>query len=289
MDGVLNIYKPSDITSFDVVRKVMKICNTKKVGHTGTLDPLATGVLPVCIGRATKIVDYIMSDIKVYKAQLMLGMETDTYDREGTILNENKVTLTQDEVTECFKHFIGEIEQEPPMYSALKVNGKRLYELARQGIVIDREKRKISIYDLTIIDISLPLVTFSVTCSKGTYIRSLCSDIGKELGVGGTMWALERVQSGIFKKEDSIDLSLLDKENAEKYVIPLEHALRNYEQVSFDSKFEKLLLNGVKLNNIHIINHVEKNKLLRVYVDNSKFLGLGFRDDSGFKIVKLLI
>jgi len=289
MDGVLNIYKPSDITSFDVVRKVMKLCNTRKVGHTGTLDPLASGVLPICIGRATKLVDYLMSEIKVYTAQLMLGIETDTYDREGKIISERNVNISNEEILAAFKPFRGEIEQEPPMYSALKVNGKRLYELARQGIIIERKKRKVTIYDLKIIDISLPTITFSVTCSKGTYIRSLCHDIGKILGVGGTMWSLERVQTGIFTKENSIDLNLLNSDNISDYIISVEDALSNYEAISFNNRYEKLLLNGVKINNINIIGHIEKNKLFRVYIDDNKFIGLGIRDDIGFKIIKLLI
>lgn len=289
MDGVLNIYKPSDITSFDVVRKVMKLCNTRKVGHTGTLDPLASGVLPICIGRATKLVDYLMSETKVYTAQLMLGIETDTYDREGKIISERNVSISNEEILAAFNPFWGEIEQEPPMYSALKVNGKRLYELARQGIIIERKKRKVTIYDLKIIDISLPIITFSVTCSKGTYIRSLCHDIGKILGVGGTMWSLERVQTGIFTKENSIDLNLLNSDNISDYIISVEDALSNYDAISFNNRHEKLLLNGVKINNINIIDHIEKNKLFRVYIDDNKFIGLGIRDDIGFKIIKLLI
>ncbi|MCM0648580.1 tRNA pseudouridine(55) synthase TruB [Clostridium swellfunianum] len=289
MDGILNIYKPSGISSFDAVKKVMKICGTKKVGHTGTLDPLASGVLPICIGKATKIVDYIMSETKVYKAQLRLGVITDTYDREGEITHETDVKLSEEDIIDTITSFVGESEQEPPMYSALKVNGKRLYELARQGINVEREKRKITIYSIEILNISLPLVDFIVTCSKGTYIRSLCYDIGEKLGVGGAMWDLERIQTGSFKIEDSVKLDDLDKDNVSEFIIPIEEGLSKYDKVIFSSKHEKLLLNGVKINNEYLIRNIEFNKLYRVYLDGKTFVGLGIRDDVGFKITKLLI
>lgn len=289
MDGVINIYKPLGITSFDAVKKMMKICKTKKVGHTGTLDPLATGVLPICIGRATKVVDYIMSENKVYKAELMLGIKTDTYDKEGIILNKCDVSLPIDEVVNVINTFIGETLQEPPMFSALKVDGKRLYELARKGIVIERNKRPINIYSIDILDMSLPLVTFQVTCSKGTYIRSLCNDIGNKLGVGGTMWGLERIQTGVFNIANSVCLDDITLENIESSLIPIDEALNGYEKLILSCKHENLLINGVKINNPYIINHIEYNKLFRVYLDNSKFIGLGLRDEFGFKIVKLLV
>lgn len=289
MDGILNIYKPVGITSFDAVRTVMKICGTKKVGHTGTLDPLASGVLPICIGRATKIVDYIMSETKVYEAQLKLGIKTDTYDREGTITHEKDVNLSESDILSAFNSFTGELEQEPPMYSALKVNGKRLYELARQGIVVEREKRKITIYSLDVLNISLPLVTFRVTCSKGTYIRSLCYDIGEKLRVGGAMWNLERIQTGNFNLESSVSLDCLNKDNVSQFIIPIEEGLNKYDKISFSGNCKKLLLNGVKINNEYLIKNIELNKLYRVYLDEKNFVGLGIRDDSGFKITKLLV
>lgn len=289
MDGVININKPIGITSFDVVRKLKKIYGTNKIGHTGTLDPLACGVLPVCIGKATKIVDYIMSEKKVYKAKLRLGIETDTYDREGKIVSEAAVDLTEADVTAVINSFVGEIEQEPPMYSALKVNGQRLYDLARKGITVEREKRKINIYSIEINNISLPEIDFTVTCSKGTYIRSLCYDIGKRLEVGGTMWALERIQTGSFSIQDSITLEELEScHNPNEFLISIESALRSFEEVSFQESFRKLLLNGVKINNIHIIKNIKMDEICRVYIGKSDFIGLGVRDDQGFKIIKLL-
>ncbi|ERI92916.1 tRNA pseudouridine synthase B [Clostridiales bacterium oral taxon 876 str. F0540] len=289
MDGVLNIYKPSGISSFDVVRKIMKVCNTKKVGHTGTLDPLASGVLPVCVGKATKIVDYLMSETKTYIAQLRLGITTDTYDREGNIISESIVDVTSQEIVDTFKKFVGEISQEPPMYSALKVNGKRLYELARQGIVIERNKRNINIYSIDIIDISLPIITFSVACSKGTYIRSLCHDIGNALGTGGVMWSLERTQTGFFKKKDSIDFESLNENIILSNMLSIESALNIFDKVSFNAKYENLLLNGVKIENPYIIGFVPEDEILRIYIDNNRFIGLGRRDKEGFKIIKLLV
>lgn len=289
MDGVINVYKPEGITSFDVVKKVMKVCGTKKVGHTGTLDPLASGVLPICIGRATKIVDYIMSEKKVYKAQLMLGITTDTYDREGEVLSKSEVNLASKNIVEAIDCFKGDIDQEPPMYSAIKINGKRLYELARKGIIVERVKRPIHIYDIQVLDVSIPLVTFIVTCSKGTYIRSLCKDIGDKLGVGGTMWSLERIQTGCFKASESVSIEDLTSENVEKFIVPMDESLKTFEVLNFPSKYEKLLLNGVKINNPYIIGEIDLSKLYRVYMDNGRFIGLGIRDDSGFKIVKLLV
>lgn len=288
MNGVINVYKPAGITSFQAVQKIMKICNTKKVGHTGTLDPLASGVLPVCVGKATKIVDFIMNDKKTYKAELVLGLETDTYDREGKIISKKDVNLDIEHIQSVILSYIGEIMQEPPMYSALKTNGKRLYELAREGKVIERSKRKILIYDIKITQISLPFIEFIVTCSKGTYIRSLCHDIGKDLKVGAAMWNLERIQTGTFNIKDSVHLYKINNHNVSDFIIPVDKVLSNYEKLSFSNKYEKLLLNGVQLNNEYIIGNIEMHKLYRIYIDEERFIGLGIRDDRGFKITKLL-
>lgn len=288
MNGVINVYKPCGITSFDVVRTIKRISKTKKVGHTGTLDPMATGVLPVCIGNATKIVDYIMQNHKVYKATLKLGVTTDTYDREGKILSESEINhLTSKHIEDAIKSFIGDIEQMPPMYSALKVNGKRLYELAREGIEIERQKRKITIYDINIENIDIPYVKFTVKCSKGTYIRSLCYDIGDVLKVGGAMWDLERVETGTFSVENSIALEDLNEENIENVIIPMDKALA-YKPIVFNNKFEKLLLNGVTIQNPFVIKDIEENVLYKVYLED-KFIGIGKKTEKGFKIEKLLI
>lgn len=289
MDGILNINKPLGMTSFDVVRKVKSITKTKKVGHTGTLDPEASGVLPICIGRATKLVDFIMSDYKIYKAELMLGITTDTYDREGKVIKNSPVNLEAEEVLKAIKSFEGNIAQIPPMYSALKVNGQRLYSLARQGIEIERKPRSINIYNINIIEIELPKVVFEVKCSKGTYIRSLCYDIGEKLQCGGTMWNLERTETGSFNIQNSVNLEELNAENINEYLIPMDKVLEVYPAVYIDEKYEKLLLNGVTLKDPMLIENIKKDILYRVYMGKEEFIGIGMKQDIGFKMTKLLI
>ena len=292
MNGVINIYKNTGMTSFDVVAIVRRVAKMKKVGHTGTLDPAASGVLPVCLGKATKIIDYIMENKKVYRVNLKLGMITDTYDLEGEVLREKDAShITKDEILNCINSFVGTIDQVPPMYSALKQNGVRLYELARQGIEVHREARKITIYSIENIKIeSNDNIQMDVCCSKGTYIRSLCYDIGEKLNVGATMTALERIQNGPFTKEEAINIEDLTEELLEKHIISIEKALDSFEKITVNEKFGKLLRNGVKVfDNRMYSEEVEFNKLYRVYEDNGVFLGLGKRDEKGFKLEKLLI
>ena len=292
MNGVINIYKNTGMTSFDVVAMVRRVAKMKKVGHTGTLDPAASGVLPVCLGKATKIIDYIMENKKVYRVNLKLGMITDTYDLEGEVLREKDAShITKDEILNCINSFVGTIDQVPPMYSALKQNGVRLYELARQGIEVHREARKITIYSIENIKIeSNDNIQMDVCCSKGTYIRSLCYDIGEKLNVGATMTALERIQNGTFTKEEAINIEDLTEELLEKHIISIEKALDSFEKITVNEKFGKLLRNGVKVfDNRMYSEEVEFNKLYRVYEDNGVFLGLGKRDEKGFKLEKLLI
>ena len=182
VNGIINVYKEKGYTSFDVVAKMRGIFGQKKIGHTGTLDPDAQGVLPVCLGKATKVCDLLTDKDKVYKATMLLGIQTDTLDISGKVCNKAMVNVTEQQVRDVISTFVGTIEQVPPMYSALKVNGKKLYELAREGKTIERKARKVSIYDITIDEICLPEVVMTVSCSKGTYIRSLCDDIGTKLG-----------------------------------------------------------------------------------------------------------
>ncbi|KHD38095.1 tRNA pseudouridine synthase B [Clostridium acetobutylicum] len=288
MDGILNIFKPIGLTSFDVVRQVKKISKEKKVGHTGTLDPLASGVLPICIGKATKIVDFVMEGKKIYEAEMKLGEISDTYDREGKILKVNKVTSSENDIVEAIMSFQGEIFQVPPMYSALKVNGIKLYDLARQGIEIERASRKIHIYEIKILSIDIPFVKFRVECSKGTYIRSLCYDIGNKLGCGALMYNLTRVSSGNFNASFSIPLEDLNEQNISENIINIDKCLENYDEISVDEKFEKLLVNGVKVSDRRLIEKIPDNKTYRVYNMERKFLGLGNLSEEGFKIIKLL-
>lgn len=291
MNGVLNIFKNSGMSSFDVVRIIRKIACEKKVGHTGTLDPEAIGVLPVCLGKATKIIDYIMNDKKSYKVKFKLGVTTATYDLEGEILSETDTSnITVEETLEAINKFKGTYNQVPPMYSALKKNGVRLYELARKGIEIEREGRPITIYDIKDIEINLPYISMEVTCSKGTYIRSLCYDIGEELKVGACMTELRRTETSCFNERDSVNINDLTSENINNYIISIEDALKSYPRLKVNEGFSKLLINGVRVMDRRLTNEkIDNNILYRVYDENDKFLGLGKRELNGFKIEKLLI
>lgn len=289
MDGIININKPSGITSFDVVRTIRKIARTKKVGHTGTLDPEASGVLPVCIGKGTKVVDFIMNNNKVYEAILKLGVTTDTFDNTGTIIRTSEVNRSNDEINSAINKFVGRIQQIPPMYSAIKVHGKKLYELAREGIIIDRKPREITINSIDILSMDIPYVSMKINCSKGTYIRSLCNDIGDELCCGGIMWALKRTATGIFTIDNSVNLDDLDENNIQNFIIPVDEALKNYQYITFKDCFKKQLLNGVVLTDKNVLQSISENILYRVYTEDKSFIGLGQKNNIGFKIVKLLI
>lgn len=291
MNGVLNIFKPKGMSSFDAVRVVKKVAGTGKVGHTGTLDPEATGVLPICIGRATKIIDYIMDSEKVYEVTLKLGIRTTTYDLEGEVLEEiDPSHLTEEEILNSINSFKGEYSQIPPMYSALKQNGVRLYELARKGIEVERKGRLINIHNLEDIKINNPYISMKVTCSKGTYIRSLCYDIGEKLGVFATMTQLNRAKTSVFSQEKSININELTKENINDYILSMEEALEKYDKIVVNKKYVKLLVNGVRVADGRFTkDKVINNKLYRVYDDENNFIGLGERNDAGFKIEKLLI
>jgi tRNA pseudouridine55 synthase len=289
IDGILNINKPVGMTSFDVVKKIRSISGNKKVGHTGTLDPIASGVLPICIGGATKFADYIMKSHKIYLAELKLGVNTDTYDREGTIIDTSEVKLDEKSVRDTILSFQGEMEQLPPMYSAIKINGKKLYDLARQGIEIERNKRKIIIYSIEIINIELPYVVFQVKCSKGTYIRSLCHDIGEKLNCGGIMWNLKRMAAGNFNISNSILLEDLQKDSISKYIIPVDKALEEYPKVIVEDRYLKHVLNGITIKDKEFIDKIQEGKIYRVYIHESKFIGIGSRVTFGFKMVKLFV
>ena len=214
------------------------ICKQKKIGHTGTLDPDAVGVLPVCLGSGTKLCDMLTDKDKEYEAELLLGVETDTQDVTGVVLKESQVTSTEEEVRAAIMGFVGDYMQIPPMYSALKVNGQKLYELARAGKEVEREARPVVILGIEILEVNLPVVRFRVACSKGTYIRTLCYDIGAKLGCGGTMKSLKRTKVGIFKVEDAITLEELEKLRDEDKIwdklYPVESAFEECELTSLD-------------------------------------------------------
>ncbi|MBW9170886.1 tRNA pseudouridine(55) synthase TruB [Clostridium estertheticum] len=289
MNGILNVFKPTGITSFDVVRLIRKISKVKKVGHAGTLDPEASGVLPVCIGKATKAIDYIMGDFKIYETELKLGVITDTYDREGKILKESEVNSGVDEITLVINSFIGEIKQVPPMYSALKVNGKKLYELARAGIEVEREARPITIYDINITDIKLPYIKFTVKCSKGTYIRSLCYDIGEKLKCGGMMWNLQRTATGQFHIDNAINVNELNEENINKYIMPIETIFSANARITIEDRFVKFLLNGVIVKDKALICKFESGIMYSIYNNDNDFIGIADKSDDGVRLIKSFI
>lgn len=252
MDGILNIYKEKGFTSHDVVAVVRRTLHMKKVGHTGTLDPDAEGVLPICVGRGTKLADIIMDGRKSYRAVLHLGITTTTEDASGEIVEEKPVVFDEGKIRETINTFIGELEQIPPMYSAVKINGKKLYQLAREGKEIERKARKITVYDIKIRRFISPCqVEMDVDCSKGTYIRTLCADIGKALGCGGHMASLLRTATGGFSLENAIklhELKLLEEAGqVETVLLKLEDALEGYTRVFVSEKSTKLLYNGGKI------------------------------------------
>ena len=249
MDGIINVYKEKGFTSHDVVAKLRGILRMKKIGHTGTLDPAAEGVLPVCLGKGTRLCDMLTDKTKTYRAVLLLGQETDTQDTTGVVQAEYPVHVTEEEVRKAIVSFLGDYMQIPPMYSALKVNGKKLYELARQGKEVERQARPVQILDIQIESIDLPRATFFVTCSKGTYIRTLCYDIGRKLGCGGCMESLLRTRVDRFELKDSLTLSqiekLRDEGRLEEAVVPVEGVfLRLPALVTKPGDGDKLLHNG---------------------------------------------
>ena len=252
MDGIFNIYKEKGFTSHDVVAIVRRTIHMKKVGHTGTLDPDAEGVLPVCVGKATKLSDVIMDGRKSYRAMLRLGMTTTTEDASGEVLETKEVDFNEERIREVVASFIGKLEQVPPMYSAVKVNGKKLYELAREGKEIERKSRTIEVYDIRIRQFLPPdRVEIDVDCSKGTYIRTLCSDIGKALGCGGHMAELLRTRTGAFSLENAIKLdelkALAEQEKVETVLLTMEEALEDFPVVKVSEKSQKFLYNGGKI------------------------------------------
>ena len=281
MDGVINIYKERGFTSHDVVAVVRKTLNTKKAGHTGTLDPDAEGVLPVCVGQATKLADYIMAERKSYRAEITFGAETTTQDASGEVIEKYDFRFDENALRNVLKEFIGPQRQLPPMYSAIKVNGKKLYELAREGKEIERKAREIEIYDIRIVDIFPPdRAVIDVDCSKGTYIRTLCSDIGKKLGWGAYMSSLTRTASGRFLIEDAVKLDEL-KEIAknggiDSVLITPDRALADYKRITVGKKAEKYLYNDGKIYDRYFTCAAkpEINETVLGYDSNGRLVGI---------------
>lgn len=281
INGILNIYKEKGYTSHDVVAKLRGITKQKKIGHTGTLDPDAEGVLPVCLGRATKVCDLLSDKDKVYEAELLLGISTDTQDISGKILEQKSADLlTEEQVLECILSFIGEYQQLPPMYSALKVNGKKLYELARDGIEVERKRRKVTIFEIQILEVNLPVVRMRVHCSKGTYIRTLCHDIGEKLGIGGCMQLLLRTKVSCFELKESLTLkqveTFVQNGELEQVLMPVDRLFQEKQEIVVKPEFESLVLNGNPISKkaVEKAGIYEDQESVRVYDKKGRFVGI---------------
>lgn len=280
-NGILNIDKPQGITSHDVVDAIRKIFPNIKVGHTGTLDPLATGVLPICIGEATKLTNNLTSENKAYTVKMLLGVETDTYDITGKIMFANVVNKDEIYIKERIKRFVGRQSQMPPKYSAIRVDGKHAYQLAREGKDVDLTPREIEIFSIENIEVNLKdkIVSFDVTCTKGTYIRSLVNDIGKNIGCGATMIELRRTRTGSFDIKDSIPL--YDYLNLEYFdminkIVSIEEYYKEAKKIVLDKEEYNKFLNGV------ILECETSDKIVRVY-SNNMYRGLGTVEDNKLK------
>lgn len=278
--GVVNIYKEKGFTSHDVVNIVRKTLGKVKTGHTGTLDPDACGVLPICVGKATKISDYIASDIKEYKAELLLGVSTDTQDISGEVIKKSDVEINFDVIKNTILSFEGEYYQTPPMYSAVKINGKKMYELAREGKEVERKQRLVKIFNIKINEvISKERVVFTALCSKGTYIRTLCHDIGEKLSCGGCMASLLRTRAGQFYIKDSIKIEDFKKIVCEgrinEILIPVDNVLPEYSKVIVSDLGNKFLYNGNKINvNFTDKKYFTENEKALVYDSYGKLIGI---------------
>ena len=278
MDGVIVIRKEKGFTSHDVVAKLRGILHMKKIGHTGTLDPDAEGVLPVALGKATRLVDMITDKEKTYEAVMRLGVVTDTQDMSGTVLSQTaELHVTEEELRAVIESFVGDYMQVPPMYSALKVNGKKLYELAREGKTVERKPRPVHFYEIEILEIDLPLVRFRVTCSKGTYIRTLCHDIGEKLGCGAAMETLLRTKVGRFTLDDAITLAQTEEAvkngTIESKVLGIEEILAEYPRVCCTKEGDRLLANGNPLVQT-LIDAEEKDGWIRMCNSEGNFAGV---------------
>lgn len=296
INGIINIYKEAGFTSHDVVAKMRGILKQKKIGHTGTLDPDATGVLPVCVGNATGLCEFLTEKEKEYETVLLLGIDTDTQDIGGRVLSTGDVECGEKEVRQAINSFLGRYLQIPPMYSALKVNGKKLYELARQGKTVERPARPVMIYGIEIQKIQLPRVFMRVRCSKGTYIRTLCYDIGQKLGCGAVMESLKRTQSGPFTLDTAVTLSQLeairDRGELENCVIPTETVFGNLKIVEVKEEYTGLIDNGNPFfvyQTVKTEERPENGERVRVHNSQGKFYGI-YRlvaEENRYKPVKM--
>ena len=274
LDGILNVNKAAGMTSHDVVGVVRRFSHLTRVGHAGTLDPMATGVLLVCLGSATRVVEYLTDHDKKYHARIRLGIETDTYDATGTVVEERAVTATREQIEAALHSFVGQLAQMPPAYSAIKQNGVPLYKLARQGKKVETAKRNIEIYSLELREVSLPDIEIDIHCGKGTYVRSLAHDLGEALGCGAHLTALTRTASGPFTLDESHTLDELGAafadHYAEKYLLPIDEALLHFQAVVVDSPTTKAIQQGKAL----VCGRKYSTSLLRAYSSGGDLIAL---------------
>ena len=297
--GIINVYKEAGFTSFDVVAKLRGILKIKKIGHTGTLDPDATGVLPVCIGKATKLCDMLTDKDKVYECVMLLGVETDTYDMSGRILEKKTVSVSEDEVKAAIESFVGDIMQVPPMYSALKVNGKKLYELAREGKEVERKARPVTIFSIDILSMNLPEVSIRIHCSKGTYIRSLCHDVGERLGCGCAMKSLVRTRVSQFDISDSKTLDEIERivknGKLDGILMPVAQVFEGYGTVFVIPTEEALkhAVNGCPIPDSNVfaesVSSFQEQQKYRIFLPDNRFLGLYIYKESHFILEKMFL
>ena len=281
MNGIVIVDKPQEWTSQDVTARLRRVFNTRRIGHGGTLDPMATGVLPVFVGRATRGVEFFEHAEKAYETVLRLGLTTDTEDVFGNTLTEQEVHITETEFSSILNRFRGKIQQVPPMYSALKVNGQKLCDLARKGKEVERQPREIEIFELMLLEFSGNTARLRVRCSKGTYIRTLCKDIGEACGCGGCMQELRRIQAGEYTIGEAVPLqTLLDTENPEQYLRTVDTMFRNHEAVTLTPNQEKRCRNG----NAFSVPHADGT--YRAYSQNGEFLMLAKVEDGVMSTIK---
>lgn len=295
LSGVILVDKHGGVTSHDIVFKIRRLFGTKKVGHTGTLDPLATGILPVLVGRAAKAAEYLLSENKEYIAEIRLGIETDTEDITGNVLSTSENIPTKEQFFDACKSFVGKIEQVPPMYSALKINGQKLVDLARQGITVERQGRTVEIFSIepNVVNEAEGVYTLKVECSKGTYIRTLCADIGKKLGCGATMSQLRRTKTGSFSIENAYTIEALEnmtQEQRQELLIPTEELFMEAERVVLPDFYARLFRSGCEIYQKKIKTSYPVSDFLRIY-DKDGFFALGqvkeYPEGTAIKSVKL--
>lgn len=294
-NGVINIYKEAGFTSHDVVAKLRGILHQKKIGHTGTLDPDAEGVLPVCLGKATRLCDMLTDHEKEYEAVLRLGVSTDTQDSSGAVLCEKPVLVSEQEIRTCILSFVGEQMQIPPMYSALKVNGKKLYELARAGIEVERKARPVTFYEIEVLAMELPLVRIRVRCSRGTYIRTLCHDIGEKLGCGGCMEKLLRTGVGRFRIGDALKLAEVEQRMAEgtlqDVVVKIDQMFSDYESRHTMCEADRPVHNGnsVLCGHLQEQEPLTEGQYIRIYDSEDHFIGIYRKNGDSVTPVKMFL